>query len=88
MLTAMDSLFAELDRQASAHARREVETYVREIPEFGFLDANPRARAEALEYAVWFRRRTVELSPDNGELNQDDLGYIASMGELRAGTGM
>ncbi|WKX12171.1 CdaR family transcriptional regulator [Streptomyces sp. NL15-2K] len=84
----MDSLFAELARQASAHARREVETYVREIPEFGFLDANPRARSEALDYAVWFRRRTVELSPDNGELTEDDLGYIASMGELRAGAGM
>ncbi|WP_369269332.1 PucR family transcriptional regulator [Streptomyces sp. R11] len=84
----MGSLFAELARQASTNARREVETYAREIPEFGFLDKNRRARAETLEHSMWFRRRTVELSPVNGELGVDDLGYIASMGELRAGAGM
>ncbi|MFD7712760.1 PucR family transcriptional regulator [Streptomyces sp. NPDC059786] len=84
----MGSLFAELARQASANARREVDTYLREIPELGFLDADAPAMAEALEYAVWFRRRTVELAPDNGILTDDDLGYIASMGEARAAAGM
>ncbi|MFF7936447.1 MULTISPECIES: helix-turn-helix domain-containing protein [unclassified Streptomyces] len=84
----MGSLFAELARQASANARREVETYTREIPEFGFLVKDPRARVDTLEHAMWLRRRTVELSPDNSELSQSDLGYIASMGELRAAAGM
>ncbi|BBC30306.1 hypothetical protein SGFS_016000 [Streptomyces graminofaciens] len=84
----MGSLFAELARQASTNARREVDTYVREIPEFAFLDSNPRARDETLEYAVWFRRRTVELSPDNSELTEGDLDYVSSIGELRAGAGI
>ncbi|MFF9806523.1 PucR family transcriptional regulator [Streptomyces coeruleorubidus] len=84
----MGSFFAELARQASANARREVEAYAREIPEFGFLDTNSRARAETLEYALWLRRRTVELSPDSSELSDDDLGYIAAIGELRAAAGM
>ncbi|WP_107098014.1 PucR family transcriptional regulator [Streptomyces atriruber] len=84
----MGSLFAELARQASAHARREVEAYAREIAEFGFLDTNSRARAETLEYSLWLRRRTVELSPDNSELSDDDLGYIAAIGESRAAAGM
>ncbi|MDQ0776099.1 hypothetical protein QF026_004565 [Streptomyces aurantiacus] len=88
MLMFMGSLFAELARQASANARREVETYVREIPELGSLDLNSRARAETLEYAVWFRRRTIELAPEAGRLTDDDLEYIASMGETRAGSGM
>lgn len=88
MLAFMGSLFAELARQASTNARREVETYTRDIPEFGFLDKDPRARAETLEHSMWFRRRTVELSPDNDELTHADLGYIASMGELRAGAGL
>ncbi|MGI5372788.1 hypothetical protein ACQEV2_00675 [Streptomyces sp. CA-251387] len=83
----MGSLFAELARRATTNARREVETYVREIPEFGILDTDPRAMAETLEYAVWFRRRTVELSPGNSELRDDDLSYISAMGELRAGAG-
>lgn len=84
----MGSLFAELARRATANARREVETYVREIPEFGILDTDPRAMAETLGYAVWFRRRTVELSPGNSELREEDLSYISAMGELRAGAGM
>ncbi|MFF5982998.1 PucR family transcriptional regulator [Streptomyces olindensis] len=84
----MGSFFAELARQASANARREVEEYAREIPEFGFLDTNPRARAETLEYALWLRRRTVELSPDNSALTDDDLGCIAAIGESRAAAGM
>ncbi|GAA4311033.1 helix-turn-helix domain-containing protein [Streptomyces venetus] len=88
MLAFMGSLFAELARQASTNARREVETYTREIPEFGFLDEDSWARAETLEHAMWFRRRTIELAPDNSELSGDDLGHIASMGELRAGAGM
>ncbi|WP_328495411.1 helix-turn-helix domain-containing protein [Streptomyces sp. NBC_00414] len=84
----MGSLFAELARRASANARREVETYVREIPELGSLDVNSRARDETLEYSVWFRRRTLELAPVNGMLTDADLVFIASMGESRAGAGM
>lgn len=88
MLARMGSFFAELARQASANARREVEAYAREIAEFGFLDTNSRARAETLEYSLWLRRRTVELSPDNGELTDADLDYIAAIGESRAAAGM
>ncbi|WP_189783546.1 PucR family transcriptional regulator [Streptomyces capitiformicae] len=84
----MGTLFAELARRASTNARREVEAYRREIPEFAFLETNRRARDETLEYAVWLRRRTIELSPDNTELSADDLDYIAAIGELRAGAGM
>lgn len=88
MLPSMGSLFAELARQASANARREVETYVREIPELGRLDAYPQDRAETLEYALWLRRRTNELAPHSSALTDDDLDHIASMGETRAEAGM
>ncbi|AZQ32261.1 PucR family transcriptional regulator [Streptomyces cyaneochromogenes] len=84
----MGSLFAELARQAAANARREVETYLREIPEFRSWEINPRTRIETMEYSVWLRRRTIELSPDNSELTDDDLGYIAAIGEVRADAGM
>ncbi|MEI5097469.1 hypothetical protein RB200_00905 [Streptomyces sp. PmtG] len=84
----MESLYAELARRATANARREIEAYAREIPELGFLDANQRSRAETMEYSVWFRRRTLELSPNNSALTPDDLGYISSMGASRAEAGM
>ncbi|WP_416971720.1 PucR family transcriptional regulator [Streptomyces sp. 4F14] len=84
----MGSLFVELARQAPANARREVEAYTREVPEFASLVTGTRARAQALEYAVWFRRRTIDLAPANGLLTDGDLDHIASMGEMRAGAGM
>ncbi|KUF13400.1 PucR family transcriptional regulator [Streptomyces silvensis] len=84
----MGSLFAELARRAPASARREVETYTREIPEFGVLAVDPRARAETLESAVWLRRRTIELSPADLTLTKKDLDHIASMGESRGRGGM
>ncbi|MEU2561114.1 helix-turn-helix domain-containing protein [Streptomyces longispororuber] len=84
----MRSLFAELARQAAASARREVEAYAREIPEFASLDTDARARAETLEYAVWLRRRTLELAPYDAPLTPDDLAAIAAMGEVRGGSGM
>ncbi|MGW5473570.1 PucR family transcriptional regulator [Streptomyces chartreusis] len=84
----MGSLFAELARQAPTNACREVETYLREIPEFRSWETRPRAKAETMEYSVWLRRRTIELSPDNSELTDDDLRYIAAIGEVRADAGM
>ncbi|MER5942020.1 helix-turn-helix domain-containing protein [Streptomyces sp. NPDC001928] len=84
----MGSLFAELARQAPTNAYREVEAYLREIPEFRSWETKPRARAETMEYSVWLRRRTIELSPDNSELTDDDLRYIAAIGEVRADAGM
>ncbi|MFJ5774634.1 PucR family transcriptional regulator [Streptomyces sp. NPDC093094] len=84
----MGSLFAELARQAPTNARREVDTYLREIPEFRAWETRPRAKAETMEHSLWLRRRTIELSPDNTELTDDDLGYIAAIGETRADAGM
>ncbi|WP_087887746.1 PucR family transcriptional regulator [Streptomyces alboflavus] len=84
----MGDLFAELARRASSSARREVDAYAREIPEFGILDTDPRARAETMEYAVWLRHRTSELAPTGAELTPTDLAAIAAMGESRANTGL
>ncbi|MEL3949777.1 MULTISPECIES: PucR family transcriptional regulator [Streptomyces] len=84
----MGDLFAELARRASSSARREVDAYAREIPEFGILDTDPRARAETMEYAVWLRHRTSELAPTGAELTPTDLAAIATMGESRANTGL
>ncbi|MGW3291425.1 PucR family transcriptional regulator [Streptomyces sp. NPDC001002] len=84
----MGNLFAELARQATTNARREVDAYLHEIPEFRSWETNPRVKAETMDYSVWLRRRTIELSPDNSELTGDDLGYIAAIGEVRANAGM
>ncbi|EFL29197.1 translation initiation factor IF-2 [Streptomyces himastatinicus ATCC 53653] len=81
-------LFAELARRTLDDARHEVEVYGREIPEYRFVEDDGRLRAEALDYAVWLRRRTLELAPEGTPLTQEDLDHIASMGATRARTGM
>jgi hypothetical protein len=40
-----------------------------------------------MECSVWLRRRTIELSPDNSGLTDDDLDCIAAIGEVRADAG-
>ncbi|MGW2330397.1 PucR family transcriptional regulator [Streptomyces sp. NPDC001700] len=81
-------LFAALSRRTLDDARHEVEVYGREIPEYRFVEDDGRLRAEALEYAVWLRRRTLELAPEGTPLTPEDLDHIASMGASRARTGM
>ncbi|MBI0384287.1 PucR family transcriptional regulator, partial [Streptomyces albiflaviniger] len=81
-------LFAELARRTLDDARHEVEVYGQEIPEYRFVEHDGRRRAEALDYAVWLRRRTLDLAPDGTPLPQEDLDHIASMGASRARTGM
>ncbi|MGW5699046.1 hypothetical protein ACWEWX_52445, partial [Streptomyces asiaticus] len=81
-------LFAELARRTLDDARHEVEVYGQEIPEYRFVEHDGRRRAEALDYAVWLRRRTLDLAPDGTPLSQEDLDHIASMGASRARTGM
>ncbi|QLH25486.1 CdaR family transcriptional regulator [Streptomyces sp. Rer75] len=81
-------LFAELARRTLDDARHEVEVYGREIPEYRFVEDDGRLRAEALDYAVWLRRRTLELAPEGTPLTQEDLDNIAWMGASRARTGM
>ncbi|WP_413812152.1 PucR family transcriptional regulator [Streptomyces sp. OE57] len=81
-------LFAELARRTLDDARHEVEVYGQEIPEYRFVEHDGRRRAEALDYAVWLRRRTLDLAPEGTPLTQEDLDHIASMGASRARTGM
>ncbi|MFE2181813.1 PucR family transcriptional regulator [Streptomyces sp. NPDC059455] len=81
-------LFAELARRTLDDARHEVEVYGQEIPEYRFVEHDGRRRAEALDYAVWLRRRTLDLAPEGTPLAQEDLDHIASMGASRARTGM
>lgn len=82
----MGHLFAELGKRLEDNARREIEVYRDELPEFRALRGDAHART--LEYAVWLRRRTNELAPEGRPLTVEDLAFIASMGRLRGGTGM
>ena len=84
----MGDLLSALARRVDANARNEVRAYIREFPEYRTEAAQPSARAEMLEYAVWSRRRTVELVRNNQPLSDADLAFIAAIGEKRARRGL
>ncbi|WP_410643470.1 PucR family transcriptional regulator [Amycolatopsis sp. lyj-346] len=83
----MRSLLAELGKRADANARAELEAYERELPEYRLRAGDPRSRAETLDYAVWFRRHTVELVSENRRLSDEDLSFIGDIGRKRAEDG-
>lgn len=58
----MGDLLNDSMKQADANALAELDGYERVFPEHRALAADRRSRAETLDYAVWFRRRTVELT--------------------------
>ncbi|HEV2779721.1 MAG TPA: helix-turn-helix domain-containing protein [Actinophytocola sp.] len=84
----MSDLLSLLRRRVDANAREEVSAYIREFPEYRRKAARAHARAEMLDYAVWSRRRTIELVRENRPLLAEDLAYIAAIGEKRARQGM
>lgn len=83
----MSGLLDELMKRADANACSELEIYERELPDYRVRAGNPRSRAETLDYAVWFRRRTVELVRESCPLSGEDLSRIGEIGRKRAEDG-
>ncbi|WP_217369646.1 helix-turn-helix domain-containing protein [Nonomuraea antri] len=55
-----------------------------ELPEYRKEAAGPKGYADTLDYAVWFRRRTIELVGEDRPLPAEDLSFIAEIGRQRA----
>lgn len=84
----MSGLLEELMKRADANAHAELKAYERELPEYRIRAENPRSRAEMLDYAVWFRRHTVELVEESRRLSDEDLSFIGDIGRKRAEEGL
>ncbi|HEU5474369.1 MAG TPA: helix-turn-helix domain-containing protein [Actinophytocola sp.] len=84
----MGTLYAELASQAPASALRVVDSCVKELPEFQAVAANPDDYARMLEFAVFLRRRTLELAPNDHPLTGDDLAIVGAFGAERGGQGI
>ncbi|WP_242888400.1 PucR family transcriptional regulator [Actinomadura litoris] len=84
----MGDLFATLTRRVDANARRAVELYARELPEYKALASGDREHTDLLEFAVLLRRRTVELSAHDRPFTGADLAVIASVGHERGRAGI
>jgi hypothetical protein len=84
----MGNLYAVLSSRAPANALRVVDTCVKELPGYQAVVADPDAYARTIEFAVFIRRRTLELVPHDHPFTGDDLASIGAIGEERGGQGM
>ncbi|MEV4702107.1 helix-turn-helix domain-containing protein [Actinoplanes sp. NPDC049316] len=84
----MGELFRLWGQRVSDNARRAVAAYQDELPEYRDLAARPQARSEMLDFAVFLRRRTVDLAADSAPFPDDDLELMASMGRRRSEKGL
>ncbi|UJW30632.1 helix-turn-helix domain-containing protein [Saccharothrix sp. AJ9571] len=83
----MSDLFGLLEKRAEANARAEVVAYAREIPDYRREAADPRGHAAMLDYAIWMRRHTVEMTRGDDPLGESALAFIGEIGRERASNG-
>ncbi|RFS82234.1 PucR family transcriptional regulator [Actinomadura spongiicola] len=84
----MDGLFKLLLDRVDANARRAVDVYTSELPDFRSVAKDGRARAAMLEFAVTLRRREAELAADAAPFTEQDLGMLTAFGEQRGRQGV
>jgi hypothetical protein len=84
----MDGLFKLLWDRVPSNARRAVDVYISELPDFRSVAKDHRARTAMVDFAVMLRRREVELAADGAPFAKRDLGMLATFGEERGAQGV
>ncbi|GID26867.1 helix-turn-helix domain-containing protein [Paractinoplanes brasiliensis] len=80
------SLFQLLRDQVEINARHAVDVYAREVDEYRSAGAD--SLTDVLDFAVFIRRRTLDLAAAERPLSDADLSVIASAGRRRAELGL
>jgi len=84
----MGDLFRLWSQRVTDNAKRAVDAYQEELLEYRNLAGRPRARSEMLDFAVFLRRRTVDLAADSAPFPDEDLEFMAAMGRQRSEQGL
>jgi len=81
------SVFDILRDRIEQNARKAVDTFARELPEYHRMKDDRRLHATIMDFALFIRRRSVDLAEEGRQLSADDLDAIASIGQDRAAQG-
>lgn len=84
----MRDLFVEWRRRADVFSHRAVITYTQELPDYRRFLADPRVRAEMVDFGVFVRERTVTLVADGTTFTGDDLAVMVASGRERGAAGI
>jgi hypothetical protein len=84
----MSGLFTLLQASVDGNARRAVDVYTEELPEFRVLAKDSTAQADMLDFAVLLRRREAELAADGRPFTDSDTAVLRAFGEKRGAAGV
>ncbi|WP_410605944.1 helix-turn-helix domain-containing protein [Amycolatopsis sp. lyj-90] len=84
----MEGLYKLLWDRVDHNARRAVDVYLSEVPDFRAAARRDGVRASMLDFAVLLRRREVELAADGAPFTGEDLAVLAAFGEQRGAQGV
>jgi PucR-like helix-turn-helix protein len=84
----MSGLFKVLQRHIDDNARRAVEVYAAELPDFRAVAADGAVHDEMIDFAVLLRRREVELGAVDQPFTAGDLAVLRAFGEARGAAGV
>ncbi|MCE7010916.1 helix-turn-helix domain-containing protein [Kibdelosporangium philippinense] len=84
----MSDLLGLLRTRIPDNAKRVVEVCSNDLPDYAVAADDPREYTDMLDFAVFIRRRTIDLVASNSPLTEDDLAVVAATGERRGETGM
>ncbi|WP_432973902.1 PucR family transcriptional regulator [Dactylosporangium sp. CA-233914] len=84
----MSALFNALRERIEVNARHAVETYTNEVGEYQAMPPGVDDRIGMYDFAVFIRRRSLDLAVADLPLNEKDLAGIATVGRQRAEVGL
>ena len=84
----MNDLFVEWRRGVDTFSHRAVAAYTRELPDYRRFLADPRKRAELVDFNVFVRARTVDIVAEDGAFTGRDLDVLAEAGCTRGAAGI
>ncbi|MGY0055648.1 PucR family transcriptional regulator [Streptomyces sp. LZ34] len=79
----MKDIFKILESQVEENARKAVESYATALPEYRAARGDGRLYTAMLDFAVFIRRRAIDLAQENHPLSDDDISFITSIGQHR-----
>ncbi|WP_329344994.1 helix-turn-helix domain-containing protein [Streptomyces sp. NBC_01352] len=83
----MKGIFELLRNQVETNARSAVDRYVRELSEYHRVKDDRRLYGAVMDFAVFIRRRSVDLAEAGQPLLADDLAAITAAGRQRGTAG-
>jgi hypothetical protein len=84
----MPDLFVEWRRRVDTFSHRAMAAYTEELPDYRRILADPKTRAEMVDFGVFVRARTVDIVAEDSAFTGSDLDTLVEAGRERGAAGI